>query len=88
MSQPEFNFTVPKLPRPEEIFPTRNQSRSLYERMIRGPITNAEMRDQLRLLSYTRRLSDLREKLYPHGWTIKKEHHGDGVFVYRLEIAA
>jgi hypothetical protein len=72
------------LPRPDEIFPTRNQSRCLYERLVRGPVTNAEMRDQLRLLSYTRRLSDIREKL-PDGWIIKKKHKGDGVFSYRLE---
>lgn len=87
MTQPELNFTAPKLPHPDEIFPADNQDRRLYQRMIRGEITNAEMRDQLHLLSYTRRLSDLREKLHPHGYTIKKQHQGEGVFVYRLEAA-
>lgn len=73
------------LPRPDELFPTHNQPRRLYERMLCGPISNAEMRDQLLLLSYTRRLSDIREKLYPHGWTIHKEHAGNGVFLYGLK---
>jgi len=82
MNQPELCFNP--LPRPEELFPADNQDRRLYQRMIRGPISNAEMRDQLRLLSYTRRLSDIREKL-PDGWTIRKEHQGEGVFIYSLE---
>lgn len=85
MTQPELDFHP--LPRPEELFPAQNQSRRLYESLVRGPVTNAEMRDRLRLLSYTRRLSDIREKL-PDGWTIKKEHQGDGAFSYRLEKAA
>ena len=83
MNQPELDFRP--LPRPEEIFPTDCQDRRLFERMILGPVSNAQMRDELRLLSYTRRLSDIREKLYPHGLTIKKEHHGNGVFVYSLK---
>lgn len=85
MTQPELDFTP--LPRPEELRMTP-QDKRLYERLVRGPVTNAQMRDELRLLSYTRRLSDIREKL-PDGWTIKKEHHGGGVFVYSLtRIAA
>lgn len=86
MNQPTLNFSP--IPRPEEIFPAQNQDRRLYERMLLGPVSNAQMRDELRLLSYTRRLSDIREKLTPHGFTIKKEHQGDGVFIYSLERAA
>ena len=82
VGQAEINFHP--LPRPGDLFSSESQNYRLYERMICGPISNAEMRDQLRLLSYTRRLSDLREKLFPHGWTIKKEHAGNGVFVYSL----
>jgi hypothetical protein len=86
VTQPELNFNP--LPRPAELFPSDNQDRRLYRRMLCGPVTNAQMRDELRLLSYTRRLTDLREKLHPHGVTIKKKHQGDGVFSYRLEKAA
>ena len=83
MNQPSLNFYP--LPRPEELFPAQNQDRRLFERMILGPVSNVQMRDELRLLSYTRRLSDLREKLFPYGLIIRKEHHGNGVFVYSIE---
>ena len=83
MMQASINFNP--IPRPEEIFPAQNQDRRLYERMLLGPVSNAQMRDELRLLSYTRRLSDIREKITPHGLTIRKEHQGNGVFVYSLE---
>lgn len=83
MMQASINFNP--IPRPEEIFPAQNQDRRLYERMLLGPVSNAQMRDELRLLSYTRRLSDIREKLFPHGFTIRKEYQGNGVFVYSLE---
>jgi len=85
MNQEELQFDAPRLPRPEEIFPTHCQDRRLLERLILGPVSNAQMRDELRLLSYTRRLSDLREKLSPHGLQIRKQHEGNGVFVYSLE---
>ena len=81
MTQQTLNFTAP---RPDELFPGDNQDRRLYLRLLEGAITNAEMRDQLKLLSYTRRLSDLRERLAPHGMTITKKHLGNGVFSYSL----
>ena len=83
MMQASINFNP--IPRPEEIFPAQNQDRRLYERMLLGPVSNAQMRDELRLLSYTRRLSDIREKITQHGFTIRKEYQGNGVFVYSLE---
>ncbi|MDD4092962.1 MAG: hypothetical protein PHQ63_10395 [Smithellaceae bacterium] len=86
MMQASINFNP--IPRPEEIFPAQNQDRRLYERMLLGPVSNAQMRDELRLLSYTRRLSDIREKITQHGLTIRKEHQGNGVFVYSLERQA
>ena len=82
MTQTDLNFSLPSL---AELFPTDCQDRRLYQRLLEGGITNAEMRDELRLLSYTRRLSDLREKLKPHGYTINKYWRGNGVFIYRLE---
>lgn len=86
MTQLGFNFNP--LPRPDDLFSSDCQDYRLYERLTRGAISNAEMRDELRLLSYTRRLSDLREKLHPLGWTISKQHAGNGVFVYSLRAAA
>jgi hypothetical protein len=71
MTQLDLDFTAPKL---------TPQSQRLYEALKQSPLTNAEMRDRLRLLSYTRRLSDLREA----GYHIKKEYIGDGLFRYSL----
>jgi hypothetical protein len=65
MIQTALDFTEPKL---------SPQSKRLLDRLMIAPLTNAEMRDELRLLSYTRRLSDLREA----GYHIKKEYIGDG----------
>jgi len=67
----ELNFNPPKL---------SPQCQKLYDRLMIAPLTNAQMRDELRLLSYTRRLSDLREA----GYHIKKEYIGDGLFRYSL----
>ena len=82
MTQTAFNFDLPPV---HELFPTDCQDRRLFERFLLGGITNYEMRDDLKLLSYTRRISDLREKLKPYGWTINKYWQGNGVFIYKLE---
>ena len=71
MTQAELNFNPPKL---------TPQSQRLLDRLSICPLTNAEMRDELRLLSYTRRLSDLRDA----GYTIKKEYIGEGLFRYSI----
>ena len=71
MEQIELNFQQPIL---------TPQSQRLLERLMVAPLTNAEMRDELRLLSYTRRLSDLRDA----GYTIKKEYVGNGLFKYSI----
>lgn len=72
VEQGQLNFDRPTL---------TPQSQRLLDRLMISPITNAEMRDSLRLLSYTRRLSDLREQ----GIRIKKEYIKDGIFKYSLE---
>ena len=71
MEQIELNFQKPTL---------TPQSKRLLDRLMVAPLTNAEMRDELRLLSYTRRLSDLRDA----GYTIKKEYVGNGLFKYSI----
>ena len=74
MTQAELNFNPPKL---------TPQAQRLLDRLSICPLTNAEMRDELRLLSYTRRLSDLRDA----GYTIKKEYIGEGLFRYSILTA-
>ena len=71
MENAEFNFSQPKL---------SPQCQKLYDRLLRGPITNAAIRDELRLIHYSRRFTDL--KVAGIYW--KKEYRGHGIFEYFL----
>ena len=80
------------LPTPAELFPKgrrskKSQDRRLYEQLLIGPVTNAQMRDnpELRFLSHTRRITTLRELLEPYGWTVEGHDLGNGIVEYRLE---
>ena len=75
MNKPELNFNPPRL---------SPQCQKLYDRLLLGPITNAAIRDELRLLEYRRRFCDLREK----GIMTKKKPLGKGLYEYSLEGAA
>jgi hypothetical protein len=66
------DFSAPKL---------SPQCQKLYDRLCQGPITNAAIRDELKLLEYRRRFCDLREK----GIMTKKRPLGKGVVEYSLD---
>jgi hypothetical protein len=72
MTQTQLNFNTPKL---------SPQCQKLYDRLLLGPITNAQIRDELRLLEYRRRFCDLREK----GIMTQKKSLGNGVFEYSIQ---
>ena len=72
MNQLAIDFTAPKL---------SPQCQKLYDRLKMGPITNAAIRDELRLLEYRRRFCDLREK----GIMTKKRPLGHGLYEYSLD---
>ena len=76
--QAELNFT---LPRPADLFKPGTQDYRLYERLLAGTITNAQIIDELRIFSYTRRLSDLREK----GINVKATRVRESLFKYEIE---
>jgi len=69
------------LPRPADLFKPGTQDYRLYERLLAAPITNAQIIDDLRIFSYTRRLSDLREK----GINIKTTRIKKSLFQYEIE---
>jgi len=71
MTQTEINFNAPKL---------SPQCQKLYDRLKLGSITNAQIRDELRLLEYRRRFCDLREK----GIMTTKKSLGNGLYEYSL----
>lgn len=75
MTQTTLNFITPKL---------SPQCQKLYDRLRVGPITNAEIRDELRLLEYRRRFADLREK---YGIKTIRTPLGKGINEYKLEEA-
>lgn len=56
------------------------QCQKLYDRLKLGSITNAQIRDELRLLEYRRRFCDLHEK----GIATKKRSLGNGLYEYSL----
>ncbi len=83
MEQQTFNYNPP--PRPHELFKSGSQDYRLYERLLVAPVTNSEIIDKLRIFSYTRRISDLREKLKPYLLDIKANRIKDSLFEYEIK---
>jgi hypothetical protein len=75
MNQIALNFSKPSL---------TPQSQRLLDRLMLSPITNAEMRDELRLLSYTRRIYEVKKAIEPDK-TISKKHLGHGIYQYSIK---
>jgi hypothetical protein len=73
MEQTTIIFNRPKL---------SPQCQKLYDRLLLGPITNAAIRDELRLLEYRRRFADMREK---YGIQTEKKSLGNGIFEYSIK---
>lgn len=81
MDQAALNFERPPA---IELFNAGTQPYRLYNRLLRGSVTNSEIVDDMRIFSYTRRISDLREKLAPYLIDVKAERVNDGLFIYTL----
>ena len=65
MTQQTLNFNQTPLQR---ITPN---AQALYERLLQGPITSGEIRNELKLLEYRRRFTEIRRALPPHKELIK-----------------
>jgi hypothetical protein len=81
MQQMQLNLDAPKA---SELFQYDSQNYSLYLRIAAGGITNAEIVKELGIFSYTRRISDLREKLHPRLFDIKAERIQKSLYRYTL----
>jgi hypothetical protein len=81
MTQTTLTFNKPQ---PHELFKKGSQDFRIYERLLVAPLTNAEIIDELRVFSYTRRISDLREKLKPYLMDVKATRIREGLFEYKL----
>jgi hypothetical protein len=68
----ELNFNPPKL---------SPQCQKLYDRLLLGPITTDAIRDELRLIHYSRRFTDLKQA----GIIWDKRYVGNNLYEYRLK---
>ena len=74
MNQTAINFNRPAL---------TPQAQKLLDRLEAGPITNAAIRDELRLLEYRRRKFEVKKYVEPDR-TIIKTFLGKGIVEYKL----
>lgn len=65
-------------------FSPGSQNRRLLERLMRGPILNHEIRDNLNILNHSARISDVRKVAREHGYDVPKERIVRRVYQYRL----
>ena len=86
MNQQEFNFNTPPDLTALNISP-ESQCGVIYRRLLRGSATGLELSMNLErvILSHTKRICDLREKLKPLGWTIETKEVGHGIYENTLE---
>ena len=79
--QTEINFAAPK---PGELFKYGSQQYKLYEMLLSGGATSAEIQERIGCLSHTRRISDIREKLKPYLINIEAKRQHGRVYFYKL----
>jgi len=82
--QTELSFNKPQ---PHELFKkTGAQACRIYERLLVAPLTNAEIYDPrgMNIPCYSRRISDIREKLKPYLMDVKATRIREGLFIYKL----
>jgi hypothetical protein len=70
---------------PPNPYKTGSQNYRLYNRIMEGPITNAEIIRTHGIFNSTGRISEIREFLAPHGIKLHCERVHDGLFEYRLQ---
>lgn len=78
MVQTALDFTdLGRLPRPGAFFRYNSQNYRIYEKLLAGGITSAEMRRDF-IMSHTKRISDIRERLIVFGYDVEcQEFHGN-----------
>ena len=77
-----FNLSYPLA---SALFAYDTQCRRLYERLLEGPVTNAEIVRGLGIFNSTGRVSDLRKALLPYGVDVVAKRIQRGLFEYRLQ---
>jgi len=71
---------------PANPFPPKTQNGRLYARLTQGAVANHEIVNDLGILKYTSRISDVREAIAPLGVIIHAQHMGrSSEWIYRLK---
>lgn len=84
MNQPALNFNPP--PEPGKLFECDTQLYKIYDLLYHGGATSAEIIKISDSMTYTRRISDIRVKLKPHGYTATATRiPGKRISLYKLE---
>ncbi|MCE5211879.1 MAG: hypothetical protein LLG40_10030 [Deltaproteobacteria bacterium] len=82
MNQPALNFTAPK---PGELFDFQTQNYKIYDLLYHGGADAIEVTKASGSLTHSCRISDIREALAPHGWTVmSKRLQGKRIYFYWL----
>lgn len=84
MSQEALNFNNP-LPKPGQLFDYGTQNYIIYDLLYRGGADAVEITKVSGSLTHSRRISDIREVLAPHGFTVmSKRLSGKRIYFYWL----
>ena len=72
-------------PSPAKLFTPGTQSYLLYERLLRGEVTNSEIVRQMGIFNSTGRISDIRQAIKPYLLDIEASRITKGLFKYELK---
>lgn len=72
-------------PDPHALFKAGTQDYRLYDRLLHGPITSRQIVEELNILNYTGRLSDVRAALRPYLITLEARRVEGSLYDYRLK---
>jgi len=83
MVQSQLNFR--ERPSPATLFTYGSQSYQIYERLLMGPLTNAEIVRGIGAFNSTGRISDIRKALKPYLMDIEATRVKRGLYSYELK---
>lgn len=72
-------------PRPRDLFGFGTQNYRIYERLLQGPVTNAEIVRDMNIFNSTGRVSDIRLRLKPYCMDIEARRVDGSLFRYDLK---
>jgi hypothetical protein len=83
MTQTQLSFR--QRPAPGKLFTPGTQNYRLYERLLQGEVTNAEIVREMNIFNSTGRADDVRKALKPYLMDIEAKRIERGLWSYRLK---